>query len=169
MAATGRPLVDVILQQNAQVLDEQGVTGDEREQGLARIREALDRVGSDEDLDDATLGDEERAMLPMRAWLQSHAKQDPMVTIARLSMPVLLLQGAEDFQVSVEADARALEAALELAGHHDYQLVVLPGLDHLFKPVPEGETSTLKSYYEDRRVSEKFLGVLSSWLLKRMR
>ena len=77
--------------------------------------------------------------------------------------PVLILQGATDFQVSPERDARALAAALDAQGHPEHELQVFPGLDHLFKRTP-GERSQLADYWKERPVDAGFLDALSAWL-----
>ena len=84
--------------------------------------------------------EEYRALLTNRAWYQDHARQDPVATIRKVRCPVLILQGAMDFQVSAELDAKPLHAALTEAKHPDHELHVFPRLDHLFKRVA-GERS----------------------------
>jgi fermentation-respiration switch protein FrsA (DUF1100 family) len=81
--------------------------------------------------------------------------------------PVLILQGAKDFQVSLDRDARALEAALKAEAHPDFELRAFAKLDHLFKVVP-GEKSELADYTKTRPVAPECLDVLSSWLSARL-
>lgn len=57
--------------------------------------------------------------------------QDPAGLAARLKLPLLIVQGDSDFQVTVE-DARALAAAQPNA-----TLAILPGVNHVLK-VPQG-------------------------------
>ena len=80
---------------------------------------------------------------------------------------MLILQGAKDFQVSADRDARVLEAALADAGHPDHELHVFPELDHLFKRTP-GERSQLADYWKERPVDPEFLDVVSAWLRARL-
>lgn len=167
MAAPGRPIVEVILDQNRAGLVEEGLAGAELEAKLKQVRAFLARLASDDAIDPAQLDAEERAALASRAWFQGHAQLDPAATIAKVRCPVLVLQGAKDFQVSPDRDARALEKALADAKHPDHELHVFAGLDHLFKKAP-GERSEIADYWKSRPVDAEFLAVLTAWLGKRL-
>jgi pimeloyl-ACP methyl ester carboxylesterase len=62
-----------------------------------------------------------------RKFMQSWVRYDPTVEIARVKVPVLIVQGGRDIQVS-EADARALKAAQPAA-----KVVVIPLANHVFR------------------------------------
>jgi hypothetical protein len=59
----------------------------------------------------------------------------PTDLAARYTGPVLLLQGAEDVQVSAERDARALDAALAKRRPDRHEMLIAPGVSHNLKPV----------------------------------
>jgi pimeloyl-ACP methyl ester carboxylesterase len=67
--------------------------------------------------------------------------ENPAALAAKLTVPLLIVQGDNDIQVTVE-DARGLAAAQPKA-----RLVVLPGVNHLLK-VPEGtdRAANLRAY-----------------------
>lgn len=65
----------------------------------------------------------------------------PAQLAAKLSRPMLIIQGSEDLQVG-EEDARALAAA-----RPDARLLLLPGINHVLKPVPPGDrNANIASY-----------------------
>jgi len=169
MAPPGRPVIDVIYEQNEAVLRK---AGELDEAALAKTMKALrlemERFCSDAELDPDELDENFRAMLPHRAWFQSHARHDPVADIRKVECPVLIVHGELDFQVSPERDSQPLADALAEEGHPDFELRVLPGLDHLFKPVP-GEVSEATHYFQNRRVDAAFLELLASWLEERAR
>jgi len=167
MAATGRPLADVIVDQNARALDKAGVTGEERERKLAEVRAWIQAVSGNAKIEPQKMPVDYRSLLTVRTWLQGHARQDPIANVRKVAAPVLVLQGGKDFQVSAEKDARALEKALDEAGNKDHRLVVLPDLDHLFKKV-EGSESSLSDYFKRRPVDPAFLDLLAGWLKERL-
>jgi len=167
LAAAGRPVHEIILEQNALLLSQSGLDPQEQSEMLGQIEAALLAVVSDEPLDAGALPESARPLLEMRPWLQSHARRDPAQTLAQVPCPVLLLQGALDFQVSPERDAQRLHAA-RLAAGRPSQLVVLPGLDHLFKRAP-GERSQLADYFAQRPVDAQCLDLLSEWLAGQLR
>jgi pimeloyl-ACP methyl ester carboxylesterase len=167
LAATGRPIGEVLLEQNARALDLAGVQGEERTRILAEVESWLERLASDERIAPDQVPADYHELLAARAWLASHARQDPRANLARVRCPVLILQGQKDFQVSAERDARLLALALDEAGHEDHELVVFPDLDHLFKRVEGGE-SQLSDYFERRPIDPAFLDVLVAWLAQRL-
>lgn len=162
MAGTGRPLPAVMLEQNARALAQEGLSVPDQRAALTEIAEIFERLASDEVLFEGDLPAEFAPLVVERRWFREHARHDPLATLARVECPVLVLQGATDFQVSPERDAEVLAATLAEAGI-DHQLVVFPGLDHLFKATP-GQVSTIADYLLDRRVDERVLATLSTWL-----
>ncbi|HYU52471.1 MAG TPA: alpha/beta fold hydrolase [Gemmatimonadaceae bacterium] len=62
-----------------------------------------------------------------RRFMQGWVKYDPSAEIAKVKVPVLIVQGGRDIQVN-ESDARALKAAQPAA-----KLVVIPSANHVFR------------------------------------
>jgi fermentation-respiration switch protein FrsA (DUF1100 family) len=73
-------------------------------------------------------------------YVVSWFRYDPAREIARLNMPVLILQGTTDIQVSV-ADAKLLAKANPAA-----KLVVIEGMNHVLKEVPAARDKQLAPY-----------------------
>jgi uncharacterized protein len=78
-----------------------------------------------------------------RRFMQTWVKYDPAAEIARVKVPVLIVQGALDIQVS-EADARALKAAQPAA-----KLVVIPWANHVFRAAENTDRMTQLKLYTD--------------------
>lgn len=78
-----------------------------------------------------------------RKFMQSWVKYDPAVEIARIKVPVLIVQGSLDIQVS-EGDARALKAAQPAA-----KLVVIQGANHVFRAAPSADLMAQLKLYTD--------------------
>jgi len=72
----------------------------------------------------------------MISWL----RVDPQAEIARLNIPVLIVQGTLDGQVMV-SDAQLLAKAQPKA-----KLLMIEGMNHVFKQVPDDPASQQKSY-----------------------
>jgi fermentation-respiration switch protein FrsA (DUF1100 family) len=64
----------------------------------------------------------------------------PASRLAALRMPVLLVQGTTDIQVSID-QAQALKAAKPAA-----ELVLIPGMNHVLKEVPADPQRQMASY-----------------------
>lgn len=167
MAAPGRGLFDIMREQQRWAADQAGLEKDERERTLEEQERWLMALASERDLDPLDFPPEVRPQFAQRAWFQDHARQDPIATIQRVTCSVLIAQGARDFQVSLERDAKALEAALKEVAHPDFELVSYPDLDHLFKKVI-GTESQLSDYSKPRAVDGRFLDDLVAWLEARV-
>ncbi len=77
----------------------------------------------------------------VQPYLISWFKYNPQTEIATLKMPVLILQGDQDIQVTVN-DAELLSKANKNAQMH-----IINGMNHIFKIVPENnKNENIKSY-----------------------
>jgi pimeloyl-ACP methyl ester carboxylesterase len=166
MAPPGRSVDRLILDQIKTLGRRSGKSEEKIKADLEKQREYFEWIRKPGEWKKGEVPDELLRLKRKRRWFQEHMASDPREVVARVKCPVLLLQGGKDFQVSVEADARVLEAVLKEAGHGDYRLHVFPNLDHLFKPEP-GESSMERYLDPKRRVDEKFLSVLGEWLTAR--
>jgi uncharacterized protein len=73
------------------------------------------------------------------AWFRSALQIDPGAALARLRAPFLALNGSLDRQVTSAANLAALGRCLDQAKHPDFELVELPGLNHLFQTCDSGD------------------------------
>ena len=78
-----------------------------------------------------------------RRFMQSWAKYDPAAEIAKVKIPVLIIQGGRDIQIS-EADARALKAA-----HPSATLVLIPAANHVFRTAVNDDRMAQVKLYAD--------------------
>jgi pimeloyl-ACP methyl ester carboxylesterase len=76
----------------------------------------------------------------VRPYLVSWFKYTPSAEIARLSIPVLVVQGTSDIQTSAD-DAKLLAAALPSA-----RLLMVEGMNHVLKSTPPGRAEQMSSY-----------------------
>lgn len=76
----------------------------------------------------------------VQPYLASWMRYTPAEEVARLTVPVLVVQGTTDLQVPVE-EARSLQAALPTA-----RLAVVEGMNHVLKPVPADPARQQASY-----------------------
>jgi hypothetical protein len=76
----------------------------------------------------------------VQPYLISWMAENPGQLLSRIKLPVLILQGDTDIQVSV-ADAKALAAAKPGA-----KLVILKGVNHLLKQAPADRAANMATY-----------------------
>lgn len=98
-------------------------------------------------------------------WFRYFLTYDPRVTLERVRVPVLALNGERDLQVPAEVNLREIGAALERGGNPDATTRLLPGLNHLFQLAETGAPS------EYARISETMnpaaMEAVSTWILQR--
>src|SRR6266704_1098055 len=118
MSGAGRPIMPVLREQISKQLPPAEIT---------KWDSASARYLRGEDPGDVHPGLRPLLLLTNRRFMQSWVKYDPAAEIAKVKVPVLIIQGGHDIQVS-EADARALKAALPAA-----TLLVIPAANHTFR------------------------------------
>lgn len=97
------------------------------------------------------------------AWMRWFAAYDPLATARRVKVPVLILQGALDRQVSA-GQADTLAAALRGGGDHDVTEKVYPGLNHLFLHTDGDGSPSEYPTLKDTRLPSAVLDDIASWL-----
>lgn len=157
MAAPARPMLDVMADQ-FRVL---GAAGRLSAADVAEREKAIDaerRLLADADPARPPQGDFFHA--PQSFWLSLHAHHQ--VEVARgLHLPMLILQGGKDYQVSPEKDFARWKKAL--AGHSDVTFRLYPGLFHLFMP----GAGTPDDYRQAGHVSPDVVDDIAAWIRAR--
>jgi pimeloyl-ACP methyl ester carboxylesterase len=97
-----------------------------------------------------------------RRFMQSWAKYDPAAEIARVNVPVLIIQGGRDFQIG-ESDARSLKAAQPKA-----KLVVIPAANHVYRAAPSTDRTVQARLYTDPTIPlvPELTPAIASWMNK---
>lgn len=103
----------------------------------------------------------------MRAWLRSSLDVDPIVDIARVRAPVLILQGEADAQVLLADLPRLVNAAR--AHNRDVTVRTFPGDNHLFETAAPGTArspdAALQQYLTvPGRIDARVPAVIEQWL-----
>lgn len=101
-------------------------------------------------------------------WTRWFADYDPIPTLRRIRVPVLVLQGALDRQVSA-GQADTVAATLRAAGNRDVTEKVYPGLNHLFLPTEGDGSPSEYPGLKDTRVPAAVLDDVAAWLVARLR
>ena len=102
----------------------------------------------------------------MSSWFRHFLTFDPRPTLARITVPVLAINGERDLQVPAEENIAAIRAALDGAGHKDHTLLILPGLNHLFQQSKTGSPSEYSAI--EQTISPDALKTISDWILARV-
>jgi pimeloyl-ACP methyl ester carboxylesterase len=88
----------------------------------------------------------------VQPYMISWFRYDPAKWVAALTVPVLIVQGTTDLQVTVD-DAKRLAAANPKA-----KLILIEGMNHVLKEVPDDRDKQIASYSNpDLRLAPEFL------------
>lgn len=171
MAAAGRNMYDVTYEQ----VEDANATKSEaiRKLNLKIQKEIQDAVKEDREPNYEIAGKNANLVAavkktwkdvqPIRAWWHDHFNLDVPGIHGDLTCPCFVTQGAADFQVKPDNDARQIMKNLMAGKCADATIKIYDDLDHLFKPC-NGRKSELKMYFEDRRVDPTFVTDIVAWL-----
>ena len=150
-AGAGRPIAVILREQ----LSKQFPSGE-----MAKWDSAFARYLRGEDP-----GDVHQMLRPFfqpvnRKFMQTWAQYDPAAEIARVKVPVLIVQGGRDLQIT-EADARVLKAAQPAAG-----LVLIPAANHVFRAADSDNPLAQLRLYTDPTIPivPELTPAIASWI-----
>jgi uncharacterized protein len=131
LSGAGRPIMLVLREQLSKQLPPEE---------LVRWDSASARYLRGEEAGDVHPGLRPLLLPTNRKFMQSWARYDPAAEIARAHIPVLVIQGGHDLQISL-VDARALQSAQPAA-----KLVVIPNANHVFRAATDDRMAQLRLY-----------------------
>jgi alpha-beta hydrolase superfamily lysophospholipase len=100
-------------------------------------------------------------------WMRFFLDHDPLAVAARVPVPVLILQGETDRQVTAD-QAPALASAFRNARNQNVVVHVLPRVNHLFLEDPSGSPSGYAGL-PSKRIPDSILSLLTDWVVQRVR
>jgi pimeloyl-ACP methyl ester carboxylesterase len=100
-----------------------------------------------------------------QAWLRYFRAYDPMPVVRKVRVPVLIVHGSTDRQVTAE-QAPLLADALRAAGNTDVAVHVLPTVNHLFLSDPVGNGAGYASL-PTRTVVPQLLQIVGDWIVNK--
>jgi hypothetical protein len=129
---------------------------------IEKLTEQAERI--DVDLSPSTPATELPLGAPASYWLDLR-DYDPAGLAATLGKPMLILQGARDYQVTVADDLALWQAAL--SGRPEVTIRVYPELNHLF--APGSGPSSPAEYEPAQHVDAAVITDVASWLVSQRR
>lgn len=157
LAGPGFPAQDILRTQLSSQLNQTMFTG------VEEVLNSLEDGNLVTDLPDSIASVPPIAALfrdSVQPYLISWFAYDPSEVLADLNLPILIIQGSHDIQVSVE-DAEALKAANETS-----DLVIIEGMNHIFKQAPKQRMLNMATYTNpDLALAEGFIESIDSFLM----
>jgi pimeloyl-ACP methyl ester carboxylesterase len=153
MSGAGRPIVPVLREQISKQLPPTEVV--KWDSALALYLRGVDSA-------DVHPGLKSLLQPTNRRFMQSWVKYDPAAEIAKVKVPVLIVQGGRDIQIS-EADARALKAAQPAAS-----LVIIPSANHVYRAAASDDRMLQLKLYTDPTIPivPELVPAIAEWIKK---
>jgi hypothetical protein len=179
VAAPGAPLTEVLTAQRAALAPHMGLNAADAAKSQAMFDRALAAMAgavSDQEAQAraaAVLVAEGKAFGVTEATAASAAAQiasgwfrgllayDPRPNLARLTVPVLAVNGSKDLQVLASQNLSAIKAAM--SANRDLTIVELPGLNHLLQTATTGAAGEYADITET--VAPSALKVIGDWIV----
>jgi len=95
-------------------------------------------------------------------WFRDFLDYDPQPVLARLSGPVLALNGDRDLQVDADESVPLLRKAYEKSGNRDFTVMEIAGVNHLFQKAQSGSPALYGAIEET--MAPEVLKALGRWL-----
>ncbi len=162
MAGTLRPLYEVQYSQNMAIKDTIG-TGTYTEAEEAIIALQLEQVEKDIEVlrGDMTDVANDTVLLGISAGYQKSAKEYAGENfIDEITLPILVLQGEEDFQIFSDIDYKLWEDTL--SGRENVTLKLYPTLNHLM--MPSNGKNDVSEYQVKGEVSDEVIGDIAAFI-----
>jgi len=154
LAGSPRPLQEISYDQNMEVIEANAQNENQRSAAAAQVDQMLEGANNAKE-DDQTL----YFGFPGNYWYSLN-QVDTAEIVNALDVPMLVLQGAEDFQVYPDKDFAAWQSLLE--GRDNATLKLYDGLNHLFMP-SDGQ-KTVEEYNIPAEVDPAVISDIAEWV-----
>jgi uncharacterized protein len=96
--------------------------------------------------------------------MQSFIRTDPAAYLAKVTCPVLALNGEKDMQVPAAENLKIISSELTKADNKNFEIIAFEGLNHLFQ---ECKTGLPSEYGEiEQTMATEVLEAISNWILE---
>ena len=163
MAGTLRKLEEVLLEQTEEALSQlKGLSRRIAEKQTKKLFSAFDGLYelSDEEARSRKIGGGTTAF-----YFKEMGEHPAGAYLAKLEKPVLVMQGAKDFQVKADKDFRAYQALLKDKPNVTFRLY--ENLNHAFVPSVYGSiTMAKKEYHVEQHIGKDVIADIAEWIME---
>jgi uncharacterized protein len=177
LAGSGVPGDQILVEQRKLIAEAGGMSKEQAEKEALEERAVLAlvvkekdspelekdlRAGLEKDVKEPELGAQVKVLTS--PWFRYFLAYDPGPALKKVKCPVLALNGEKDLQVPPDLNLPTISKALTEGGNKNFEVVELPGLNHLFQTATTGSPTEYATIEET--MSPVVLGKVSEWILK---
>ena len=97
-------------------------------------------------------------------WFRYYLTYDPTISLKHLKIPVLVINGELDSQVSPKQNLPVIAKILKEAGNQNYRIIEVPKLNHFFQTC---ETGSILEYGKiEETIAPVVLNTVADWILE---
>lgn len=161
LAGTTRELEDVVYDQNIAILK---INEEYSDKEKKKIEEAIAK--GTKEVKELKEGDKKAVLgIPASYWLSLRDLDAENILKNKLDIPVLALQGEEDFQVYYEKDFIPMKE--ELKDKENISFISYEGLNHLFMPQTRPGAIDISEYAQENHIPENVLEDITNFILNK--
>ena len=151
LAGSGVPGDEIVVAQSSLIAEASGLPRAQVEENARGLRAILDLIKREPDqtvvqnkIREALTGKVPPAQIDVQIrtlttpWFRHFLSYDPAPALRRITQPVLVMNGEKDLQVPSKQNLDAIRASLKAAGNTRFEVVEMPGLNHLFQTAKTG-------------------------------
>ncbi|MDR3623510.1 MAG: alpha/beta fold hydrolase [Chlamydiales bacterium] len=97
-------------------------------------------------------------------WFRYYLTYDPITSLKHLKIPILVINGELDSQVSPKQNLPVIAKILEGTGNRNYRIIEFPKLNHFFQTCETG--SVLEYGIIEETIAPVVLNTVSDWILE---
>jgi dienelactone hydrolase len=160
LAGPSRPIEQCLVDQTKYLVKLSGMNSEEAERQVENVQKVAHQI-EDPNLKPESIVDSMGTHIPGSYWLDLR-NYNAVESAARLSTPILVLQGGRDYAVS-EANFEGWKTALD--GHANASFKLYPNLNHLF--IAGSGVSTPAEYNQPGHVAQEVIDDIREWIEKK--
>ncbi len=159
LAGSPNTLSDIIINQNDMAI--KNLSGEQKEIGLELLNVEIEKLNNLDNFSEEELL--QTTIFGFSAYYIKEANSYDTLTIAKnLDIPMLFLQGSEDFQVTVDFDYNAWKTGLN--GYDNAEFILYDGLTHLFTKSPDNASYTVNDYAIQANIQTEVLEDIAKFI-----
>ena len=157
LAPPARPLEDLIYNQTIYLAEVDGIIDENESIAIKEIEDAIEKIKT------LNFSEDEQVLNAYKAYWEYLKNYDQVEVAKALDLPIFILQGKRDYQVTYEDDFFIWNSSI--SNKSNVLLKAYTNLNHLF--MPSNETSIYTEYFEEDHVVVEVINDIIDFIIQK--